>query len=76
MLYRLVDSHEKSNSGAESDLALSFAKQEIGVGNIDPLMAQRRALLVCKMEQLNNQLRKTKVNVVYCTDKREINKQK
>lgn len=46
----------------QSDIAISLAKQEIGVGNIDPLIAQKRALLVCKMEQLQKELNKTKVN--------------
>ncbi|CAL7941631.1 unnamed protein product [Xylocopa violacea] len=42
-------------------VAVSLAKQEIGVGNIDPLVAQKRALLVCKMEHLKNQLSKSKL---------------
>lgn len=46
-----------------SEAAISLAKQEIGVGNIDPLVAQKRALLVCKREQLRNQLSKTQVNL-------------
>lgn len=43
---------------------MSLAKKEIGVGNIDPMVAQKRALLVCKMEHLQNQLHKTKVNLL------------
>lgn len=42
-------------------MAITYAKQEIGVGNIDPLIAQERALLSCKLKQLQNQLEKTKV---------------
>ncbi|KAL2723363.1 transcription termination factor 2-like [Vespula maculifrons] len=45
----------------ENSLAISYAKQEIGVGNIDPLVAQERALLSCKLQQLQNQLEKTKL---------------
>ncbi|KZC14429.1 PREDICTED: transcription termination factor 2-like [Dufourea novaeangliae] len=45
----------------EAEVAVSLAKKEIGVGNIDPLVAQKRALLVCKMEQLQGQLSKTKL---------------
>ena len=44
-----------------SETAISIAKQEIGVGNIDPLVAQQRALLACKKEQLKNQLSKTQL---------------
>ncbi|XP_078035489.1 transcription termination factor 2-like [Augochlora pura] len=47
--------------GVESEVAISLAKQEIGVGNIDPMVAQKRALLVCKMEHLQTQLSKSKL---------------
>ncbi|CAK9798659.1 Transcription termination factor 2 [Anthophora quadrimaculata] len=59
-----TDSHmDKEENNLESEVAISLAKEEIGVGNIDPLIAQKRALLVCKMEQLQNQLSKTKLLV-------------
>lgn len=56
------DFNVDGRSSSESEMAISLAKQEIGVGNIDPMIAQKRALLVCKMEQLLNELGKTKVN--------------
>ncbi|KOC64565.1 Transcription termination factor 2 [Habropoda laboriosa] len=56
-----TNSHRDEESDWESEVAVSLAKEEIGVGNIDPLIAQKRALLVCKMEQLQNQLSKTKL---------------
>lgn len=55
----LTDSDEENVP--QSEIAISLAKQEIGVGNIDPLIAQKRALLVCKMEQLQKELNKTKL---------------
>ncbi|XP_016909041.1 transcription termination factor 2 [Apis cerana] len=55
----LTDSDEENIP--QSEIAISLAKQEIGVGNIDPLIAQKRALLVCKMEQLQKELSKTKL---------------
>nr|XP_031835542.1 transcription termination factor 2 isoform X1 [Nomia melanderi] len=54
-----VTMDEKNSS--ESEVAISFAKQEIGVGNIDPLVAQKRALLVFKMEKLEKQLAQAKL---------------
>ncbi|XP_078048682.1 transcription termination factor 2-like [Augochlora pura] len=45
----------------ECEVAVSLAKQEIGFGNIDPVVAQKRALLVCKMEHLQKQLSKSKL---------------
>ncbi|XP_025263627.1 transcription termination factor 2 isoform X2 [Camponotus floridanus] len=55
------DTDSNSERYSESEVALSIAKQEIGVGNIDPLVAQKRAVLICKLEQLKNQLTKTKL---------------
>ncbi|KAG7198793.1 hypothetical protein KM043_001771 [Ampulex compressa] len=46
---------------SEPEEAMCLAKREIGVGNIDPLVAQKRALLVCKIQQLESQLTKTKL---------------
>ncbi|XP_043513996.1 transcription termination factor 2-like isoform X2 [Frieseomelitta varia] len=45
----------------QSKIAVSLAEQETGFANIDPFVAQKRALLVCKLEQLENQLSKTKI---------------
>ncbi|XP_011647072.2 transcription termination factor 2, partial [Pogonomyrmex barbatus] len=56
-----LDSDSGSGQNSESEFAMSFAKQEIGVGNIDPLVAQKRAMMVCKLEQLKNQLTKSKL---------------
>jgi len=44
---------------------MSFAKQEIGVKNMDPLIEQKRAAAVCKLEQLKNESAKMKVNIEY-----------
>ncbi|XP_076167205.1 transcription termination factor lodestar [Ptiloglossa arizonensis] len=57
----LSNSNIDEQSNSESEIAMSLAKKEIGVGNIDPMVAQKRALLVCKMEHLQNQLHKTKM---------------
>ncbi|XP_029158221.1 transcription termination factor 2 isoform X2 [Nylanderia fulva] len=46
----------RATPNSESELAVSYAKKEIGVGNIDPLVAQKRAIMACKLEQLNTQL--------------------
>ncbi|XP_003699306.2 transcription termination factor lodestar [Megachile rotundata] len=51
-------------SGSECEAAISLAKKEIGVGNIDPLVAQKRAFLVCKMDHLKNQLSKAQLLLV------------
>ncbi|XP_076670956.1 transcription termination factor lodestar [Andrena cerasifolii] len=56
-----LDFNVDGRSSSESEMAISIAKQEIGVGNINPIIAQKRALLVCKMEQLQNELDKTKL---------------
>jgi len=57
----MLDSTSGQNS--DSEFAISFAKQEIGVGNVDPLIAQKRAIAVCKLEQLKNESAKMKVNM-------------
>ena len=56
-----MDFNVDGRSSSESEMAISLAKQEIGVGNIDPMIAQKRALLVCKKEQLQNELDKSKL---------------
>ncbi|XP_011684322.1 PREDICTED: uncharacterized protein LOC105447814 [Wasmannia auropunctata] len=58
-----LDSDSTSGQNSDSEFAASFAKQEIGVGNIDPLIAQKRAIMVCKLEQLKNESVKMKVNM-------------
>ncbi|XP_015175312.1 PREDICTED: transcription termination factor 2 isoform X2 [Polistes dominula] len=40
---------------------MSFAIEETGVDNINPLIAQERALLTCKLQHLQNQIDKTKL---------------
>ncbi|KAI4481393.1 hypothetical protein M0804_009513 [Polistes exclamans] len=56
-----LDYLPKSRSSEENPLAISLAKQEIGVGNINPLAAQENALLTCKLRHLQNQIDKTKL---------------
>ncbi|XP_014612648.1 PREDICTED: transcription termination factor 2-like [Polistes canadensis] len=56
-----LDYLPKSRSSEENALAISLAKQEIGVGNINPLAAQENALLTCKLRHLQNQIDKTKL---------------
>lgn len=56
-----LDSDSTSGQNSDSEFAASFAKQEIGVGNIDPLIAQKRAIMVCKLEQLKNESVKMKL---------------
>ncbi|KAK2583547.1 hypothetical protein KPH14_009501 [Odynerus spinipes] len=56
-----INSTSDKEENIEDTVAISFAKQEIGVGNIDPLVAQKRGLLSCKLQQLQNQLEKTKL---------------
>ncbi|EFN62976.1 Transcription termination factor 2 [Camponotus floridanus] len=56
----VLDSDSSSERNSESEAALSFAKQEIGVRNIDSLV-QKRTSMVCKLEQLKDQLTKTKL---------------
>ncbi|XP_046413162.1 transcription termination factor 2 [Neodiprion fabricii] len=40
---------------------LSLVKSEVGVGNIDPLVAQKRAILTFNIEKVQNQLAKSKM---------------
>ncbi|XP_046606266.1 transcription termination factor 2 [Neodiprion virginianus] len=40
---------------------LSLIKSEVGVGNIDPLVAQKRAILTFNIEKVQNQLAKSKM---------------
>ncbi|XP_033322889.2 transcription termination factor 2 [Megalopta genalis] len=56
-----LNSSSSGENEMEYEIAISLAKQEIGVGNIDPLVAQKRALLVCKMEHLQKQLSRSKL---------------
>lgn len=66
VIYIIFISYTDSNSGnSDSEFAKSFAKTEIGVGNIDPLVAQKRAIMVCKLEQLKNESTKMKVSIKY-----------
>ncbi|KYQ52658.1 Transcription termination factor 2 [Trachymyrmex zeteki] len=58
--YHTINDFNNSDSDSASgqndnEFAVSFAKEEIGVGNVDPLIAQKRALTVCKLEQLKNE---------------------
>lgn len=57
----IIDSGCEKSS--EAELALSLVKEEIGHGSIDPIVAQKRALTVCKLEQLKNQLARTQVKL-------------
>ncbi|KAM0728752.1 Transcription termination factor 2 [Formica fusca] len=55
-----LDTDSSSGRNSESEVALSSEKQGIGVGNIDSLV-QKRAIMVRKLEQLKDQLTKTKL---------------
>ncbi|KYQ50706.1 Transcription termination factor 2 [Trachymyrmex zeteki] len=57
----VLDSDSASGQNSDAEFAVSFAKEEIGVGNVDPLIAQKRALTVCKLEQLKNESAQMKV---------------
>jgi len=57
----IIDSESKKNDGVEH-LATFLAKQEINVRNVDPIVAQKRELLTCKIAHLKNEIGKTKVN--------------
>ncbi|XP_029671869.1 uncharacterized protein LOC115240701 [Formica exsecta] len=56
-----LDTDSSSGRNSESEVALSSEKQGIGVGNIDPLVTQKRAIMVRKLEQFKDQLTKTKL---------------
>ncbi|XP_070160538.1 transcription termination factor 2-like [Polyergus mexicanus] len=56
-----LDTDSSSGRNSEFEVALSSEKQGIGVGNIGPLVTQKRAIMVCKLEQLKDQLMKTKL---------------
>ncbi|XP_071629457.1 transcription termination factor 2 [Temnothorax longispinosus] len=46
----------QSGQNSDSEFAKSFARHEItNVKNVDPLVAQKRAITVCKLEQLKNE---------------------
>lgn len=55
-----------SNSGPNSDseFAKSIVQQETA-GNLDPLAAQKRAIAVCKLDQLKNESANLQVNMRY-----------
>lgn len=61
------DSDDKSNVAGPSTnvtddgIVAAFAKREVGVGNIDPLIEQKRAILTCNIEQVQSRLAKSKV---------------
>ncbi|XP_032689169.1 transcription termination factor 2 [Odontomachus brunneus] len=44
-----------------SELAISLAKKEIGVGNVNPIVAQKRAMLTCKLHLLQDKLAAAKL---------------
>ncbi|KAL0133557.1 hypothetical protein PUN28_000943 [Cardiocondyla obscurior] len=52
-----------SNSGRNSDseYARSFAEQEVGVKDMNPLRAQERAITVCKLNMLKNETAQMKL---------------
>lgn len=64
MSNRFLNFHVDKENILLSKVAVSLAEQEAGFADIDPLVAQKRALLVCKLEHLQNQLSKTKVNPI------------
>ncbi|XP_071573079.1 transcription termination factor 2 [Temnothorax nylanderi] len=45
----------QSGQNSDSEFANTFARQEVNVRNVDPLVAQKRAMTVCKLEQLKNE---------------------
>ncbi|XP_046736506.1 transcription termination factor 2 [Diprion similis] len=50
------------NSNSENvATVLSLIKNEVGVGNIDPFVAQKRAILTCNIEKVQSQLAKSKL---------------
>lgn len=55
----IVDSHSAENS--ESEFAVSLAKKEIGVENVNPVVAQKRAMITCKLHLLQSKLAAAKV---------------
>jgi len=57
----IIDS--ESNLKKNSELAISLAKQESNVGNIDPIVAQKREFIVCRITQLKNEIARTKVSI-------------
>jgi len=57
----IIDS--ESNLKKNSELAISLAKQESNVGNIDPIVAQKREFIVCRITQLKNEIGRTKVSI-------------
>ncbi|XP_063992969.1 transcription termination factor 2 [Diachasmimorpha longicaudata] len=64
-----VDLESSSDSGAQGEeqdrsageaAALSFAQEELGLHNIDPLVAQRRALLAIELQKKQTEMTKIK----------------
>ena len=64
MSNRFLNFHVDKERILQSETAVSLAKQETGFADVDPIVAQKRAILVCKLEQLENQLSATKVNQI------------
>lgn len=59
-----INSHEDDENNSQSEcetLSVSLAQQEVGENNIDPMIAQKRAFLVCKKEKLQKELRNARM---------------
>lgn len=65
IIYMLFSIDSTSEPNSDLEYVESLAKKEVGVGNVDPLDAQKRAFAVCKIEQLKSDLSKLKVNMRY-----------
>ncbi|XP_012264662.2 transcription termination factor 2 isoform X2 [Athalia rosae] len=50
-----------SANSSDSQVVDSLVKKSIGVSNIDPYVAQKRAILCCNIEQVQHQLSKSKM---------------
>ncbi|KYN02202.1 PREDICTED: transcription termination factor 2 [Cyphomyrmex costatus] len=56
-----LDSDSTSGQNSDSEVAKSYAKEETSDKNIDSLTAQKRALTLCKLEQLKHESSKMKL---------------
>lgn len=50
-----------TSSSEDYAVVTSLVKKEVGVGNVDPFIAQKREILTCNIEQVQSQLIKSKV---------------
>ncbi|XP_014476224.1 PREDICTED: transcription termination factor 2-like, partial [Dinoponera quadriceps] len=66
----VLDSDTDSEENGGPELAISLAREEIGVGNVNPVVAQKRTIFTYKLQLLQDKLAATKL--ILCSGNVEV----